>query len=72
MADTSELCSGLILASRLKALGVSCILIEKNKKVGDNWALRYDNLRFHIGNGFCETPYLRESKVWKDRQRSEM
>lgn len=36
------------------------VLIEKNDKVGDNWALRHDNLRFHTGNGFCETPYLRE------------
>lgn len=52
--------SGLILSARLKTLGVNYVLVDKNKNVGDNWALRYDALRFHTGNGFCETPYLRK------------
>jgi hypothetical protein len=39
--------SGLALAARLKALGVSSLLIEKNKRVGDNWRNRYDALTLH-------------------------
>ncbi|KAK0383797.1 hypothetical protein NLU13_9708 [Sarocladium strictum] len=46
------------LAARLKAVGVSYIMAEKNAKVGDNWALRYDSLKFHVPTSFCEMPYL--------------
>ncbi|KAF3764155.1 hypothetical protein M406DRAFT_71282 [Cryphonectria parasitica EP155] len=49
---------GLILAARLKALGVDTVVVDKNPQPGDNWALRYDCLRFHIGRHNCETPYL--------------
>lgn len=51
--------SGLILSARLKALGVDSVIVEKNAQAGDNWALRYDCLRFHIGRHSAETPYLR-------------
>ncbi len=51
---------GLILAARLKALGVDYVIIDENEKYGDNWAKRYDCLRFHVPLGFCQTPYLRE------------
>jgi hypothetical protein len=34
--------SGLSTAGRLKALGVSYLVVEKNANVGDNWKLRYD------------------------------
>ncbi|TDZ15099.1 putative indole-3-pyruvate monooxygenase YUCCA10 [Colletotrichum orbiculare MAFF 240422] len=50
--------SGVLLAARLKALGVSFIVVDRNKKVGDNWALRYDCMRFHTYKSFCETPYI--------------
>lgn len=49
---------GLILSARLKALGVESIVVDRNARAGDNWALRYDCLRFHIGRHNCETPYL--------------
>jgi cation diffusion facilitator CzcD-associated flavoprotein CzcO len=51
----------LILAARLKALNVDFIVVEKNANVGDNWALRYDYLKFHTGRGWAEMPYLRKS-----------
>ncbi|KAK0120504.1 hypothetical protein ONS96_010712 [Cadophora gregata f. sp. sojae] len=46
------------LASRLKTLGVESIMIDRNAHVGDNWALRYDCMRFHIATSFCELPYM--------------
>ncbi len=35
-------------------------MVERNARVGDNWALRYDCMRFHIVTASCEMPYLRE------------
>lgn len=49
---------GLIIAARLKALGVESVLVDRNARPGDNWALRYDCLRFHVGRHSCDTPYL--------------
>jgi hypothetical protein len=43
--------AGLSAAGRLKALGVSYILIDKNKGVGDSWGTRYDSAR-------CKQPVL--------------
>ncbi|KAK4169903.1 putative indole-3-pyruvate monooxygenase YUCCA4 [Cladorrhinum sp. PSN259] len=40
--------AAVALAARLKALGVDSVMAEKSNNVGDNWALRYDHLKFHI------------------------
>ena len=44
--------SGLGVAARLKALGISSLVIEKNGRIGDNWRARYDTLCLH--NPVCE------------------
>ncbi|KAI4853210.1 hypothetical protein E4T44_00985 [Aureobasidium sp. EXF-8845] len=46
------------LAARLKALGVSNIMADRNANVGDNWALRYDSLKFHAPTSYCGLPYM--------------
>ena len=33
--------SGLNLAARLQALEISCLVIDKNARIGDNWRKRY-------------------------------
>ncbi|KAJ4397786.1 hypothetical protein N0V93_002023 [Gnomoniopsis smithogilvyi] len=50
--------AGIILSARLKALGVDSVIVDRNPQPGDNWALRYDCLRFHIGRHSCATPFL--------------
>lgn len=50
---------GVILAACLKARGVESVVVEKNPRPGDNWALRYDCLRFHIGKHSCNPPFYR-------------
>ncbi|KAL0941338.1 flavin-containing monooxygenase [Colletotrichum truncatum] len=50
--------AGILLAGRLKAMNVDYVVVDRNKKVGDNWALRYDCMRFHTYKSFCETPYI--------------
>lgn len=51
---------GLIAAARLKALGVESVVVDRLARPGDNWATRYDSLRFHIGKGNCHPPFLRK------------
>lgn len=52
---------GIALAARLKALGIESIMAERNDSAGDNWALRYDCLRFHIPTAVCDPPFMRQS-----------
>ncbi|KAJ5505917.1 hypothetical protein N7453_004874, partial [Penicillium expansum] len=33
-------------------------MAERNPQAGDNWALRYDCMRFHVPTSFCHLPYL--------------
>ncbi|KAL2751906.1 hypothetical protein ACRALDRAFT_1059061 [Sodiomyces alcalophilus JCM 7366] len=54
--------AAVALAARLKALGVDSVMAERNRQVGDNWALRYDALKFHVVASFCELPYLEYPK----------
>lgn len=37
--------AGLGTGGRLKALGISYVILEKNVEVGDSWATRYDSTR---------------------------
>lgn len=39
--------SGLDLAVRLKAIGVSALIVDKNTRIGDNWRNRYEALCLH-------------------------
>ncbi|KAF4431021.1 flavo involved in K+ transport [Fusarium acutatum] len=46
------------LAARLKTFGVESIMAERNARVGDNWAKRYDSMKFHVPTSFCDMPYI--------------
>jgi len=37
-------------------------MAERNANIGDNWALRYDSLKFHVPTSFCELPYMTYDK----------
>jgi hypothetical protein len=39
--------SGLELAARLKSLDIPTLVVEKNKRVGDNWRNRYETMCLH-------------------------
>ncbi|KAF4161488.1 hypothetical protein CNMCM6936_003329 [Aspergillus lentulus] len=51
--------SGLNVAGRLKALGVSYLVIDKNSRVGDNWRLRYDSAKLHTIRDYSHLPFER-------------
>ncbi|KAK3897970.1 hypothetical protein C8A05DRAFT_38453 [Staphylotrichum tortipilum] len=50
--------AGITLSARLKALGVDSLMLERNANVGDNWALRYECMRFHVPTSACELPFM--------------
>ncbi|KAL4936812.1 hypothetical protein BDV06DRAFT_233008 [Aspergillus oleicola] len=56
--------SGLNLAARLKTLGQSCLIVEKNERVGDNWRKRYKTLITHDHVETCHMAYLPFPKTW--------
>ncbi|KAF5378239.1 hypothetical protein D9757_009131 [Collybiopsis confluens] len=39
--------NGLQVAARFKQMGISCLLIEKNARIGDQWRERYPSLTLH-------------------------
>ncbi|PYH81593.1 putative flavin-containing monooxygenase [Aspergillus uvarum CBS 121591] len=74
--------SGLGTAGRLKALGVSCVVIERNARVGDSWRRRYNSLRLHTIRNWSHLPFERnfspfnvwtvtelESEIWDENKR---
>ncbi|RSL62706.1 hypothetical protein CEP53_004686 [Fusarium sp. AF-6] len=54
--------AAVALAGRLKTLGVDSVMAERNARVGDNWALRYECMKFHIPTSFAELPFITYDK----------
>jgi putative flavoprotein involved in K+ transport len=55
---------GIVLAARLKRLGVSTIVIEKNPKAGDSWRNRYKTLCLHDPVWYDHLPYMPFPDDW--------
>jgi len=56
--------AGLTLAARLVRLGVDALVIDSRQRVGDNWRLRYHNLKLHNQKYSNHLPYLPFPKTW--------
>ncbi|RAK76886.1 flavin-containing monooxygenase [Aspergillus fijiensis CBS 313.89] len=56
--------AGLNLAVRLQTLGQSCLVVEKNERVGDNWRKRYRTLITHDHIETCHLAHLPFPKTW--------
>ncbi|KAI9698123.1 MAG: hypothetical protein M1836_004125 [Candelina mexicana] len=56
--------SGLNLGARLQSLNISCLLVDKNERVGDNWRKRYRTLVTHDHVETCHLAYLPFPKNW--------
>lgn len=50
--------SGLILAARLKILGIDTLVVERNERVGDNWRKRYTSIFLHEPFWCDHLPYF--------------
>ncbi|KNG48888.1 flavin-binding monooxygenase-like protein [Stemphylium lycopersici] len=55
---------GLTVAARLKMLGVPALMIDQNKRVGDNWRKRYRQLVLHDPVWYDHMPYVPFPAHW--------
>jgi cation diffusion facilitator CzcD-associated flavoprotein CzcO len=56
--------SGLVLAARLRQLGVDTLLVERTPRVGDVWRNRYHSLTLHNETWANSLPYLPFPESW--------
>jgi len=55
---------GLAIAARLKMLGITSLIIDRQQRVGDNWRKRYHQLVLHDVVWFDHLPYLPFPDFW--------
>ncbi|KAI6148884.1 FAD/NAD(P)-binding domain-containing protein [Pisolithus tinctorius] len=55
--------SGLTVAARLKALGTNAVVVERNRRIGDNWRNRYAAL-LHDTVWYDHFPYMPFPSLW--------
>jgi len=55
---------GIALGARLRRLGVSAIIVEKNSRPGDSWRKRYKSLCLHDPVWYDHLPYLPFPDHW--------
>lgn len=56
--------SGLMIAARLKAMGVRALVIESLPRVGDVWRNRYHTLQLHNEIDTIDFPYVSYPQTW--------
>lgn len=56
--------AGLTIAARLGAMGIDTLVVDREKRIGDNWRLRYHNLKLHNQIRVNEMPFLPFPKTW--------
>ncbi len=55
---------GIMLAARLRRLGVPTVIVEKNERAGDSWRNRYRSLVLHDPVWYDHLPYLPFPDDW--------
>ncbi|MCF8475906.1 MAG: NAD(P)/FAD-dependent oxidoreductase [Pseudolabrys sp.] len=50
--------AGLAIAARLQQLGVDTLIVDRHKRVGDNWRTRYHSLTLHNEMHVNHLPYM--------------
>jgi cation diffusion facilitator CzcD-associated flavoprotein CzcO len=56
--------AGLTIAARLGALAVDTLVIDREKRIGDNWRNRYQSLILHNETAANHLPYLPFPATW--------
>ena len=56
--------AGLMIAARLRQMGVDALVVERNPRIGDNWRNRYHSLRLHNETWGNSLPYLPFPDTW--------
>jgi hypothetical protein len=50
--------AGLSIAARLRQLGIETLIVDRHKRIGDNWRTRYHSLTLHNEVHVNHLPYL--------------
>ncbi|KAL4775076.1 hypothetical protein BDW60DRAFT_226712 [Aspergillus nidulans var. acristatus] len=58
--------AGLNVGARLQSLGVSCLIVDRHERIGDNWRKRYRTLVTHDPVEFTHMAYLPFPKNWPE------
>jgi putative flavoprotein involved in K+ transport len=58
--------AGLSIAARLRQLDISCLVVDRNARVGDNWRHRYRSLVLHNQRYVNHLPYMPFPEVWPE------
>ncbi|KAI5478845.1 hypothetical protein MNV49_004577 [Pseudohyphozyma bogoriensis] len=56
--------NGLMTAARLQALGIKTLIVERNKRIGDNWRNRYKALSLHFPHWGDHLAYMPYPEHW--------
>jgi putative flavoprotein involved in K+ transport len=56
--------AGLSVAARLTQLGIDTLIIDKHKRIGDNWRNRYHTLTLHNQVHVNHMPYMPFPSTW--------
>jgi putative flavoprotein involved in K+ transport len=56
--------NGLMLAARLRVLGISALIVDRNERIGDNWRKRYNSLALHTPLASDQMPYIPFPSTW--------
>ena len=56
--------AGLSIAARLNQLGVDTLIVDRNKRIGDNWRTRYHALTLHNQVHVNHLPYMPFPPTW--------
>lgn len=56
--------AGLDIAARLGQLGIDTLIVDKNKRIGDNWRNRYHSLTLHNEVHVNHMPYMPFPETW--------
>jgi putative flavoprotein involved in K+ transport len=56
--------AGLATAARLAQLGVDCLIVDRERRIGDNWRKRYHALTLHNQVHVNHLPYMPFPPTW--------
>ena len=56
--------AGLSIAAYLNDLGIDTLVVDREVRIGDNWRLRYHNLKLHNQIGVNHMPFLSFPPNW--------
>lgn len=56
--------AGITAAARLGVMGVDTLIVDRMKRIGDNWRLRYHSLALHNEKYSNHMPYLPFPETW--------